>query len=137
MSYSYLSNLENGKHSVSINNLQRLATFFGVDMIYFIQSNRSAPKVFQKEELFEDADSYYDDIIYRVITSEDNPNLQVSHIYMPPHKPEEQNIHKHGVGQELIVALEECVLVMVGDEVYELKEGASILFDADKEHFNK
>ena len=32
MSYSYLSGLENGKHSVSITNLQRVATFFDVDM---------------------------------------------------------------------------------------------------------
>ena len=33
MSYSYLSGLENSKHSVSITNLQRIAKYFGVDMV--------------------------------------------------------------------------------------------------------
>lgn len=134
MSYSYLSNLENGKHSVSISNLQRMARFFGVDMIYFIQSDRPAPKVFRREDLFGDDDNYYEDIIYRVITSEDNPHLQASYIYMPPNKPDENNIHKHGIGQEMVISLSGCVWVMVGESVYQLKEGACILFDADSEH---
>lgn len=134
MSYSYLSNLENGKHSVSINNLQRVASFFGVDMIYFIQSDKPEPKVFQRADLFDDDDNYYADIVYRVITSESNPYLQASYIYMPPNKPDEKNIHKHGTGQEMVMCLEGCVRVMVGEDVYQLKNGACILFDAESEY---
>ena len=52
MSYSYLSGLENGKHSVSITNLQRIAKVFGVDMVYFLMPG-AVPKVFRKEELFQ------------------------------------------------------------------------------------
>ena len=52
MSYSYLSGLENGKHSVSITNLQRIAKYFGVDMVYFLMPSGAVPKVFRKEELF-------------------------------------------------------------------------------------
>ena len=39
MSYSFLSGLENGKHSITIANLQKLAEFFGVDLVYFLQEN--------------------------------------------------------------------------------------------------
>ena len=52
MSYSYLSGLENGKHSVSITNLQRIASFFGVDMVYFLQPGGPVPRVMRKKDLW-------------------------------------------------------------------------------------
>ena len=44
MSYSFLSGLENGKHSITIANLQKLAEFFGVDLVYFLQENDNDSK---------------------------------------------------------------------------------------------
>lgn len=69
-----------------------------------------------------------------MITSEDDPNLQASYIYMPPNKPDEKNIHKHGAGKEMVIALKGCVWVMVGESVYQLEAGSCIHFDADSEH---
>ncbi|MEG1745381.1 MAG: helix-turn-helix transcriptional regulator [Ruthenibacterium sp.] len=43
MSYSFLSGLENGKHSISLTNLQRFASYFDVDMIYFYRRARARP----------------------------------------------------------------------------------------------
>jgi transcriptional regulator with XRE-family HTH domain len=37
MGYSFLSGLENDKHSITIANLQKIANFFGVNLVYFLQ----------------------------------------------------------------------------------------------------
>ena len=133
MSYSYLSGLENGKHSVSITNLQRIAGFFQVDMIYFLQPCGPVPRVIRRSDTF-DQSSTYEDISYRVMTPADSSHLQVSYVYMPPHSPSERKIHKHGKGQELVLVLSGVVCVMVEDERYRLELGDSILFEADIEH---
>lgn len=133
MSYSYLSGLENDKHSVSIANLQRIAGFFGVDMVYFLLPSGSVPRVFRKQDLFEE-NSAFENISYRVVTPNDSSNLQASYVYLPPFSPSERQIHKHGKGQEIILALDGCVHVMVEDEKYKLEAGDSILFEAAVEH---
>lgn len=83
MSYSYLSGLENGKHSVSITNLQRVAAFFKVDMIYFLQPAGQIPRVIRMKDLYQDS-STFGDISYRVVTPADSNFLQASYVYMPP-----------------------------------------------------
>ena len=133
MSYSYLSGLENGKHSVSITNLQRIASFFGVDMVYFLQPGGPVPRVMRKEELF-DPSSSFRDIFYRVMTPADSSHLQISYVHMPPQAPAERRIHKHGRGQEMVLVLEGAVYVMVEGERYRVEQGDSILFEADVEH---
>ena len=132
MSYSYLSGLENDKHSVSIANLQRVASFFEVDMVYFLLPSGPVPRVFRKKELLNEAGG--DNIVYRVVTPPESRNLQASYIYMPPHDPTERQIHKHGKGQEMILVLDGCVHVMIEEEKYKLEQGDSILFEADVEH---
>ena len=133
MSYSYLSGLENGKHSVSITNLQRIAKYFGVDMVYFLMPSGAVPKVFRKEELFR-GNNAFADIAYRVITPEKTSNLQVSYVYLPPDEPSERHIHKHGKGQEMLITLDGCVCVMVEEERCRIEQGDCIVFDANIEH---
>lgn len=133
MSYSYLSGLENGKHSVSITNLQRLASFFQVDMVYFLQPGGPVPRVMRKNDLF-NPDCSFRDIYYRVMTPPDSAHLQISYVHMPPNSPTERRIHKHGKGQELVQVLDGAVCVMVEGERYRVEQGDSILFEADVEH---
>ena len=133
MSYSYLSGLENGKHSVSIANLQRVASFFEVDMVYFLQPGGPVPKVMKRKDLFEES-SAFNDIFYRVMTPADTSHLQVSYVHMPANSPSERRIHKHGRGQEMVIAMTGCVCVMVEGERYRVEQGDSILFEADVEH---
>lgn len=133
MSYSYLSGLENGKHSVSITNLQRLASFFGVDMVYFLQPGGPVPRVMRKSDLYGESSSF-GDIYYRVMTPPDSSHLQISYVHMPPQSPGERRIHKHGRGQEMVLVLEGVVCVMVEGERYLVAQGDSILFEADVEH---
>lgn len=132
MSYSYLSGLENDKHSISIVNLQRLANFFGVDLIHFLDIKDTNTVLIRKDDgqnmVTEDG------IVFNVITSKNASHLQVSYVTLPPHAPTEKNIHKHEQGQELIVAIEGEVVVTVEDEKYRLSGGDSVMFSSDVEH---
>ena len=113
MSYSYLSGLENDKHSISIVNLQRLANYFGVDMIHFLD-NKDTDTVLIRKSDGQDLVTE-DGIVYNVITSKKTNFLQVSYVTLPPNSPTEKNIHKHAEGQELInVAIEGEVIRYCG-----------------------
>jgi len=132
MSYSYLSGLENDKHSISIVNLQRLANYFGVDMIHFLDNKDTDTVLIRKNDVRDLVTE--DGIVFDVITSKKADYLQVSHVTLPPNSPTEKNIHKHAQGQELIVAIEGEVMVIVEDEKYRLCEGDSVMFSSDVEH---
>ena len=132
MSYSYLSGLENDKHSISLVNLQRLANYFGVDMIHFLDNRDTSTILIRKD----DGQNYIteDDIIFNVITSQKANHLQVSYVTLPPHSPAEKNIHKHAQGEELIVTIEGEVMVMIEGEKYKLNQGDSVMFSSEIEH---
>jgi transcriptional regulator with XRE-family HTH domain len=132
MSYSYLSGLENEKHSISIVNLQRLAKYFGVDMIHFLDNKNNGTILIRKDDGQDQTSE--DGIVYNVITSKEANHLQVSYVTLPPHSPNEKNIHKHAKGQELIVTVEGEVVVIVEDEKYRLNQGDSVMFSSDVEH---
>ena len=132
MSYSYLSGLENEKYSISIVNLQRLASYFHVDLIHFLDT-RDTDAVLVRSD---DARNHLtaDGIAYNVITSKEGNNLQVSQVTLPPNAPAERNIHKHAKGQELIIAMEGEAVVMVESNKYQLHQGDLVIFDSDVEH---
>lgn len=132
MGYSYLSGLENGKHSITLNNLQKIANYFEVDLVSLISSD-------QQEEIYYGKESRpsietKDGTIFQVITNENIKNLQVTFAKLPPHAPSERNIHKHIEGDELIYVVEGEVMVIVEDTKYHLKKGDSLIFSSSKEH---
>ncbi len=132
MSYSYLSGLENDKHSISIVNLQRLSNYFGVDLVHFLDTRNSGTILVRKG----DKEGYVseDGITFNMITSNEMKNLQVSHVLLPPNSPSEKNVHKHGQGQEMILVLKGEVVVMVESEKSQLEQGDLLIFDSDIEH---
>ncbi len=132
MSYSYLSGLENEKYSISIVNLQRLARYFGVDLIHFLDTRDTETVLVRKS----DGQNHLtaDGIAFNVITSREGKNLQVSQVTLPPNAPAERNIHKHAEGQEMIITLEGSVVVMVESNRYQLGQGDLVIFDSDVEH---
>ncbi len=132
MSYSYLSGLENEKYSISIVNLQRLARYFNVDLIQFMDTRDVDTILVRKGE--EKNHMAADGIVYNVLTSNLGKNMQVSQVTLPPNAPSERNIHKHSKGQELIIAMEGEVIVMVESSRYQLHEGDLVIFDSDVEH---
>ncbi|MEG2287025.1 MAG: XRE family transcriptional regulator [Ruthenibacterium sp.] len=132
MSYSFLSGLENGKHSISLTNLQRFASYFDVDMIYFLQARKGSTLHVRASEAFDVNTS--DGIGFHVVSPENSSRLQVSYVCMPAHPKTERHVHKHKKGQELITLLEGRLIVMVEDEKYELAAGDSVLFESEVEH---
>ncbi len=133
MSYSYLSALENGKHSISITNLQKLASYFDVNLLYFLEDDSHKNAVFiSKNE--RNVTQTSGGINFQIITPSAAEKIQVTFIEMPPHSPEEKNIHKHKPGDELITVISGKLFVMVEDTKYELKKEDSIFFHSDMEH---
>jgi len=132
MSYSYLSGLENEKYSISIVNLQRLAKYFNVDLIHFLDNRDTGVVLVRKDDKQDHVTE--DGIVFNVITSKEGKNLQVSHVTLPPNAPSERSVHKHAKGQELITVLEGEVFVMVESSKYQLCQGDLVIFDSDVEH---
>ncbi len=134
MSYSYLSELENNKHSISISNLQKLAEYFGIDMIHFLEKETRKNVLIRKKE--RNTLSTDDGIIFQAISSENSENMQITFITLPPNTPIEgqRRIHKHPQGEEFITVTKGEVIVIVEEEKYILKEGDSVIFPSNKEH---
>ena len=132
MSYSYLSGLENDKHSISVNTLQRLAGYFGVDLWHFLDTSAPQPVLIKQGEgnvtLTEDG------ISFNLITSEDADRLQVTFVDLPANTPTERHIHKHPRGEEFITVLEGEIVFLIEDQRYVMHKGDSVFFAAEREH---
>jgi transcriptional regulator with XRE-family HTH domain len=133
MGYSFLSELENDKHSITIANLQKIADFFGVNLIYFLQEQEESNiKVTKASECkkFE----LKGGMIFEVKTPSNSQNLQISRVYLPVHTPRKPTMHCHEEGEEVVTVLKGTLFVSVGGNVYELSEKDTIFFKASYEH---
>lgn len=134
MSYSYLSELENNKHSISISNLQKLASYFEIDLIHFLEKTERKNTLIRKKD--RNTLKTEDGILFQTISSEAAENLQITFITLPPNTPEkrQQHIHKHPQGEEFITITKGEAIVVVEEEKYVLKEGDAVIFPSNKEH---
>ena len=132
MSYSYLSGLENGKHSVSLTNLQRLSAYFDVDLVYFLQSRHKDTALVKRSDLPKIED--IGDVHFESITGTDARDLQISYFVLPPFSPEERHVHMHSPGHEMVVVIEGICFVDVEEETHRLEAGDLIVFASDVEH---
>lgn len=134
MSYSYLSELENNKHSISISNLQKLAEYFEIDLIHFLEKTERKNILVRRKERNKLVTT--DGIVFETISSEDARNMQITFVTLPPNTPKERqrHIHKHPKGEEFITVTKGEVVVIIEEEKYVLKEGDSVIFPSDKEH---
>ena len=133
MGYSYLSNLENDKHSITISNLQRLAEYFDVDLIYFLLDDNEDDVVFIGKNDRKSIETD-DGVSFKVLTPGNAGNLQVSLINIPANAPEERRIHSHDDGEEYIYVLEGVLYVMIRNQKYKLEAGDSVFFNSSIEH---
>lgn len=134
MSYSYLSELENNKHSVTVDNLKKLAVYFGIDMIHFLEKTERKGVLVRKED--RSSLKTKDGMVFQTIPSENVRSMQITFVTLPPDSPDKskRNIHKHPQGEEFITVTKGEVIVVVEEEKYLLKEGDSLVFPADREH---
>lgn len=134
MSYSYLSELENNKHSVTIDNLQKLAMYFQIDMIHFLEKMERKSVLIRREN--RNCVTTDDGIVFQAISTEDSKSMQITFVVLPPNSPkkEERRIHKHPQGEEFITVTKGEVIVAIEEEKYLLKEGDSVIFPSNREH---
>jgi quercetin dioxygenase-like cupin family protein len=133
MSYSYLSGLENGKHSISITNLQKLSAYFNVDLIYFLAPDNGEEAIFIGKD-DRKCVTTDDGVSFKVITPGNTEKLQVTLVDLPAHSPSERRIHHHKEGEEFITVIEGKLFVLVGEKSYELEKGDSVFFKASLGH---
>ncbi len=132
MSYSYLSGLENDKHSISISTLQRLADFFDVELIHFLDTSEDPP-VFLLEESGKQ-EVTQDGILVNLITAESAKNMKVSFVTMPPNTPNERQVIRGEKGEEFISVLEGTLIFLIEGKRYVLHQGDSVFFASEREH---
>ena len=134
MGYSYLSELENNKHSISINNLQKLAAYFDVNLIHFLEQDTRENVLIRKKDRSRLVTE--DGIVFQAISSEEAKNMQITFIELPENTPKkgQRRIHKHPQGEEFITVTDGEAVVIIEEEKYVLKEGDSIIFPSNKEH---
>lgn len=135
MSYSYLSNLENEKCSISVVNLQRICDYLDVDMVYFFSSSAQNEKaeVIKKESVVQYATQ--DGLVFKVLTGGYADTMEVQRIYHPPFGPSERRTYRHKYdGEEFITVLTGTLYVEIAGEKHCLHSGDSILFKSRAEH---
>lgn len=134
MGYSFLSGLENDKHSITIVNLSKLADFFGVNLIYFLETKEEELQI----DLIraDEAQKFQMEggMIFQILTPAQNKNIQTSKLYLPPHTPKEPQMHNHKEGEENIVLVEGQLNIKIGEKEFILNKGDSISFNSAYEH---
>mgnify|MGYP000882991376 CR=1 FL=1 len=135
MSYSYLSGLENNKHSITIVNLMRILEYFDIDLAYFFGNGdeRSKIRFIPKNEVpkYETEDG----LVFRIITSGYAENIEVSIITHPPQTPSLHRVYSHKSGEEEFISVLEGILyVEVDGKEHRLEVGDSILFHSRLDH---
>lgn len=133
MGYSFLSGLENDKHSITIVNLQKIADFFGVNLIHFFQLEEE-----YKVKITRAGDSQKYELeggmIFEVQTPANSKNIQTSRVFLPSYTPRKPTMHSHGEGEEVLTVIKGTLFVRVGENEYELQEGDTIFFNTAYEH---
>ncbi|HAJ33715.1 MAG TPA: DNA-binding protein [Candidatus Atribacteria bacterium] len=134
LSYSFLSNLENNKHSITVTNLSKIANFFKVELSYFFIED----DLIKKPCLTKKGEREYitdDNIKIHPLSSQKFGLFKVSLweiLKNSSYKPEEYHIHKPG--EELIYVIKGKIQADIEGDRYILEEGDSLHFKSNLKH---
>lgn len=133
LSYSFLSNLENGKHSITISNLNKLARYFNVDMVYFFSQNylKDQPVFIRRgkgDYLTED------NVLFRVLTPEKGRQFRLIFAEITQDSDYISEEHAHKAGEEQVYVLKGKVSVTVEGQEYILAVGDSLFYRSELSH---
>lgn len=133
LSYSFLSNLENGKHSITITNLSKLARFFNVDMVYFFSQDylKNQPVFVKKGE-----GDYLtaDNVLFRVLTPDKGKLFRLIFAEITEDSEYISEEHSHAAGEEQVFVISGIVRITVEGQEYLLKEGDSLFYRSELNH---
>ncbi|WP_277586265.1 helix-turn-helix domain-containing protein [Psychrobacillus antarcticus] len=124
VSISFLSQVERGKSSVTLESLKKIADALKVNPTVFFPENTNAEELEEIRQQF-----YYKDLSCGIKEASYAPIL----VTLQPGE-NEGNAFSHG-GHEFLFVIEGTLTVVVDEEKQELQEQQSIMFDASKSHY--
>ncbi|MHC8517724.1 helix-turn-helix domain-containing protein [Sporosarcina sp. ITBMC105] len=129
-SISFLSQLERGKSSTTLESLKKISVAFGVNpSVFFEDEKKEDPTSFQLDKRMDAHSIFYEDL-GTMVTERDFAPLLVT---LQPGQTEGNLItHK---GQEFLYVIQGTVTVQLEDTLYELGPTESIMIDSTKPHY--
>jgi len=133
LSYSFLSNLENNKHSITISNLNKIANVFKIELSdFFIRDDiDNEPYLIKKNEEEYITD---DNIKIQSLSSRKYKLFKVFLWEILKNSSYNSEYHKHQSGEELIYVIEGRLRVSVEGKEYILESGDSLHFRSELKH---
>ena len=133
LSVGYLSQLEQGKSSIAINRLGKIAECLGVNMRYFIseelQNENPVMKAYENEVLYIESEL---SIQYRITNNMNSMNmLPKIDVIMPGFTTEGMHYHK---GEEFIYVLEGILTLELDGKTHTLYPGDTAHYDTIHVH---
>ncbi len=128
MSYSYLSGLENDKHSISLTNLARIAEFLEVDVIQILEIDERKPEFFDARFIEE----------YLVVNEDDSRGVSLYFYNLEPKETFPKDLLSHKNREHRIFYVQSGSIVFMYDGIKRsINKGQGVKIPIDKEHIIK
>lgn len=132
-SISFLSQLERGKSSATLESLKKISQALGVEPGFFFNDPSEDKNLIQRN-VIESEQMKKHSIYYKNLhESIKNPAFSPQLVILEPQQ-NEGNLIKHP-GQEFLYVLEGELTVQIDDKSYNLKPSESIMFDSNDNHY--
>lgn len=132
-SISFLSQLERGKSSATLESLKMISMALGVNPGYFFEHMEEESQVVQRGELERERMDRHN-IYYKNLSSTvERPAFSPFLVVLKPDQ-NEGNLIQHP-GQEFLYVLEGQLTVQIDEETFVLNPSDSIMFDSSKKHY--
>lgn len=135
LSASFLSQIEQGKASPSIENLKKIATALDVRVSYLIEDDEVQKNVdYVKKENIKYIESRDSNTRMALLTlSQDEKTMEPILYEVGPGGESGRNFYSHS-GEEFIHIIEGELELHIDDNVYALKQGDSLYFKSSQKH---
>jgi len=132
-SISFLSQLERGKSSATLESLKKISQALGVEPGFFFKDSSENKELIHRDAL-ETQHMKKHKIYYKSLhNSITNPAFSPQLVILEPQQ-NEGNLIKHA-GQEFLYVLEGELTVQIDNKSYILKPSESIMFDSSDDHY--
>lgn len=132
-SISFLSQLERGKSSATLESLKKISLALDVNPGFFFDEENKEEQIVRRG-ILETEQMEKHNIYYKSLCSSiDKPAFSPLLVILKPNQ-NEGNLFKHA-GQEFLYVLEGQLTVQIDNETYVLSPSDSIMFNSNKEHY--
>lgn len=132
-SISFLSQLERGKSSATLESLKKISLALGVNPGYFFDHSDDEEPVVKRGGLERKQMDKHNIYYQNLSGSMENPAFFPTLVVLKPNQ-NEGNLIQHP-GQEFLFVLKGQLTVQIEDNTYVLNPSDSIMFDSSKKHY--